>query len=112
MQTKMFVAGGSRQFGRLGDGETTGSLGTVSDVVTLADDSDLPDVIQMSVGISHNCVLTEDKDVWCWGSNANGEMGFLRFSKSSLPKAYVQGKLCWGYRQHDFFGRRDSGRIG
>jgi hypothetical protein len=36
----------------------------------------LPDrPIQLAAGAAHTCALTAAADIWCWGSNSNGQLG-------------------------------------
>lgn len=32
-------------------------------------------VVQLSLGYEHSCALTEDGDIYCWGSNTKGQLG-------------------------------------
>ena len=32
---------------------------------------------EMALGDDHTCALTESKDLYCWGSNSNGQIGSL-----------------------------------
>jgi hypothetical protein len=75
---------GANTFGALGNGTTTSS--TVAVPV-----SDLTDVVQVSTGCGneaiegHSCALTGGGEVWCWGSNAAGQLGDQTFTDSSVP---------------------------
>ncbi|MDH3581925.1 MAG: hypothetical protein OEM91_15045, partial [Hyphomicrobiales bacterium] len=35
----------------------------------------LPPIKEVALGYAHTCALSESGDVWCWGSNALGELG-------------------------------------
>lgn len=60
---------GSNLGGQLGDG-TAGHVRSFARLV-----QGLPnDVVQLSVGDAHNCVLTSGGDIWCWGSNSNQQI--------------------------------------
>ena len=65
---------GANNHGALGDGTTT-SRAVAMPVVGLSN------VVQMAVGCGnptvggHSCALTIDGQVWCWGSNAAGQLG-------------------------------------
>jgi alpha-tubulin suppressor-like RCC1 family protein len=60
---------GSNLHGALGDG-TTGHVRSIARRVP-----GLPsDVVQLSVGNAHTCVMTAGGDVWCWGSNLNEQI--------------------------------------
>ena len=72
---------------------TTGRLGNGS-----AADSNLPVrvdltgataagqmVRSLSTGAYHSCVVMSDNNVWCWGRNANGELGNNATAPSTVP---------------------------
>lgn len=59
---------GLNQFGQLGDGTTTGRS-LPGPVLGLGE------VIALSSGRSHSCVLTEGGEVWCWGTSTFGSLG-------------------------------------
>ena len=61
--------GGSNSQGELGDGSTT-DRGVLVPVTGLGSG-----VIAISAGGNHSCALTGAGAVWCWGSNADGEIG-------------------------------------
>ncbi len=35
----------------------------------------ISDAKELALGYEHSCALKNDETVWCWGSNANGELG-------------------------------------
>lgn len=37
----------------------------------------IEDVVQVTVGAEHSCALTAAGDVYCWGRNENGQIGFV-----------------------------------
>ena len=55
--------------GTLGDGTTADKLVPNNPVQTLWN------ATQLTAGERHNCVLTEDRDVLCWGYNGAGQLG-------------------------------------
>ena len=60
---------GSNLHGALGDGTAAHVRSFARRVPGLPGD-----VVQLSVGNAHTCVLTAGGDVWCWGSNLNGQI--------------------------------------
>ena len=48
----------------------------VVDIGDFDDDGRIDRVVQLAMGYSHSCVLVEDGSVRCWGSNAEGELGY------------------------------------
>ncbi|MFN7003903.1 MAG: RCC1 domain-containing protein [Roseinatronobacter sp.] len=45
---------------------------------------------QISSGASHTCARDADGDVWCWGSNGNGQIGDGTFNGHAVP-VKIQG---------------------
>ena len=86
----------------------------------------LPDgVISITAGGGHNCVLSEEGRVWCWGYNGQGSLGdgtqqnrispveVLELPRSSMVSAgdkhtcavSLTGEAyCWGSNQHGQLG--------
>jgi alpha-tubulin suppressor-like RCC1 family protein len=81
--------------------------------------------LQVSAGFDHTCGVTTDNRVYCWGSNARGQMGNGTFLGGSTPVAVVGARrfrqvsagyvhtcavslfdvaFCWG--------NNDNGRLG
>lgn len=69
---------GRNDLGQLGIG-TTGADQSVPQQIP-----DLKNVIELVAGGSHTCARTSSGDVWCWGSNASGQLG--DGSHSNRPK--------------------------
>jgi len=59
---------GTNIYGQLGNG---GGLDSPSPVVV----ANLTDVIDLSVGGGHTCVVAADGTAWCWGRNSMGQLG-------------------------------------
>jgi trimeric autotransporter adhesin len=70
---------GANTSGHLGDGTMTSSHLPVQ-VWGLASG-----VVSISVGDYHVCALTADGAVWCWGENADGQLGDGSRVKSLIP---------------------------
>ena len=61
---------GDNSFGQLGDGSTSPSYTAAVAVNGLASG-----ITQVSTGLWFSCALKTDHTVWCWGNNANGQLG-------------------------------------
>ncbi len=85
---------GDNYHGQLGNGKSGGS-DTNSDATDTYDadiDSNTPlqvpsltNVIEVSCGWHHTCVLLSDRTVKCWGRNLNGQLGNGTTTDSSVP---------------------------
>ncbi len=102
-----------------------------SSIVVTKDGTPLQNVIKIATGSRHTCALTKEHNLFCWGANANGELGdgsytskpyAVRVKKedgSLLKDIYdlfsdrgshtcaidFQGKLyCWGDNSHGELG--------
>ena len=62
-------------YGQLGLGYTGGSIGDNETVLSQGFVNVGANVLQISLGESHTCVLLEDKNVKCWGRNTHGVLG-------------------------------------
>ena len=77
---KVYCWGGG-VFGQLGNGLTPGTQTTpvqVLDGEAIGDDSDGVNLINMkrlSVGAVHNCSLSNNGKVYCWGAGGSGQLG-------------------------------------
>ena len=85
---------GDNYYGQLGNGKSGGS-DTNSDATDTYDadiESNTPlqvpsltNVIEVSCGWHHTCVLLSDRTVKCWGRNLNGQLGNGTTTNSSVP---------------------------
>ena len=85
---------GDNYYGQLGNGKSGGS-DTNSDATDTYDadiDSNTPlqvpsltNVIEVSCGWHHTCVLLSDRTIKCWGRNLNGQLGNGTTTNSSVP---------------------------
>lgn len=68
---------GTNPSGQLGNDSTTASDTPVQVCTDCSADPKeyLTNVVALASGASHNCALTTADEVWCWGSNAKGELG-------------------------------------
>jgi len=85
---------GQNDLGRLGhdpalDGDG-GDSGTALAVITPKTVTGLANVAHISARYNHTCAVTRDSKVYCWGSNASGELGQLDAGSSFKP-VEVQG---------------------
>ena len=75
---------GWNSFGELGDGTTTSSL------VPVQVSGQATDWAAVTVGQYHTCAAKTDHSLWCWGYNANGNLGDGTTARSRVP-AQVSG---------------------
>ncbi len=61
---------GDNSFGQLGDGSTSPSYTAAVAVGGLGSG-----ITQVSTGLWFSCALKANQTVWCWGNNANGQLG-------------------------------------
>jgi len=64
---------GSSGDGTAGDGGAGGDAGP--DAARLPDCGASPQILEISAGGDHTCALVDGGCVYCWGSNADGELG-------------------------------------
>ena len=51
---------------------------------------------QIAVGLRHTCGIRRGRTLWCWGLNADGELGIGSFQNQSLPsQVSVPGQSGW-----------------
>ena len=69
--------------GEIGDNGSQAALSPVQ-VIGLSSG-----VIALGTGYRHNCVITSDGGVMCWGLDSDGELGNNRETSSRIPVAVV-----------------------
>ena len=75
---------GNNLYGQLGDGTTTNRWTSVAV-------AGLPDVVRtINAGVEHTCALAADDSIWCWGSNASGQLGDGTNTDRLTPVQVVQ----------------------
>jgi alpha-tubulin suppressor-like RCC1 family protein len=55
--------------------------------------SELPSVRALSAGARHTCAQTEAGEVWCWGANTRGQLGFGPFAGGPHPQRVELGEV-------------------
>jgi alpha-tubulin suppressor-like RCC1 family protein len=76
------VCWGSNPNGQLGPGIVVGTFSSTPVVVT-----GLPgNVQQLAVANAHTCALATGGGIYCWGANANGELGNNSTTSSATPQ--------------------------
>jgi alpha-tubulin suppressor-like RCC1 family protein len=60
--------------------------------------SSLVAVVAIAAGIDHTCALTSGGNVFCWGSNTNGQLGDGTIANSAIPR------IVGGFGQADGIG--------
>lgn len=67
---------GSGTLGRLGYNNTTAVGGGVISIVGAGNINTGSTVAQVAAGSTHSCALLDNAKLYCWGGNANGELGY------------------------------------
>lgn len=70
--------------GRLGDGTTTQRTSPVE--VKDTSNAALTGVVDITAGASHTCAVKATGEVYCWGLNANGQLGDGTYMQSTKAK--------------------------
>ena len=80
---------GSNAFGQLGDGGQCGAACSLPVSVCVADPTSAcaspEDLISLSAGGRHTCVVTAESRAFCWGDNSDGQLGNGSEFGSSVP---------------------------
>lgn len=74
------ICWGNNTYGELGRGGSGGFSPAPAPVPALSSG-----VVALSMGYNHSCALKDDGSVWCWGRNADGQLGNGSNSDSSSP---------------------------
>jgi len=78
---------GRNDAGQLGAPPPTGNPSPAA--VVMANGTQLDHVIALAAGATHTCARRSDGTLWCWGSNASGELGNGTMAPSASPVAVV-----------------------
>jgi len=70
---------GENMHGELG----TGSISAFETIPVRV--AGVPDAVQVAVGAFHTCARTRAGEIWCWGDNANGQLGDGTFEPRPSP---------------------------
>lgn len=77
---------GKNEFGKLGR-----NLAPTSDYQPFGEVSNLPPSIKIATGGQHACALSEAGEIWCWGSNSDGQLGQPLATTESIVPIKVPG---------------------
>ena len=78
--------------GQLGNNEMLNNNHPVLVMDGEESDTPLSDIVQVSVGNEHTCVLTGSGNVKCWGMGANGQLGNNQIINKNHPVFVMDGK--------------------
>jgi alpha-tubulin suppressor-like RCC1 family protein len=67
-------------------------------------------VVDLAAGYAHSCAIVHGGELWCWGSNASGELGDPTLGTSSDVPSRIGTSADW--TAVSVGGRFDSGPIG
>jgi len=73
LDTGIVSCWGSNSQGQLGNGSRFDSSSPVS--VQMTGGGPLTGVVALAAGDAHACAVTEDRALWCWGDNGQGQIG-------------------------------------
>lgn len=76
---------GDDSYGQLGDGTSSVAWNQAHFSPAPLRVKGLAGVVQVSVGQSHTCAVTQDGRVWCWGDNIAGQLGDGTTTQSTVP---------------------------
>jgi len=71
---------GSGEFGQIGDGTRADRFSPAQVSI-----GGVRNFVSIESGDFHNCALTEEGEVWCWGWNGYGQVGSGNFEDSMIP---------------------------
>jgi hypothetical protein len=74
---------GDNPKGQLGDGTTTGRS---TPVAVVGGTAIAPGTASTATGDQHSCAVRADESVWCWGLNADGQLGDGTTTDASSPE--------------------------
>jgi uncharacterized protein (TIGR02145 family) len=83
---------GDDQHGQLGNNSTTQSLVPVA--VDTSGVLSAKTITQIAPGYAHTCALDSDGKAYCWGYNANGQLGNNPTTQSLIPIASLLTQQC------------------
>lgn len=88
--TKRVVCWGSNEFGQLGANLATG-VGETSVtpvfVKNTANSGNLSNIVALAAGNDHTCAIDTSRKTYCWGKNANGQLGNGTTTLAAIPVA-------------------------
>ena len=83
------VCWGSGTSGQLGDGNTSDSSRPVAVLAPSGESGSLGNILQIAVGSSHACALSDAHTVYCWGNYTNGRLGSGASANATLPEPVI-----------------------